>query len=127
MYHTWHVVLPACGLGSNKASSPGTAEDSSTAAAAMPVCGCCHVQLTRSALQVLLEMQQLMQRLDRSSQGRTQRLLLLLKAQGYKELFGVAEQELRDCLEQLSAILNIAQFTSQVCFTADWLTDRLTD
>jgi hypothetical protein len=37
-----------------------------------------------------------------------------LKAQGFRQEFEEQEQELRDCLVQLSAILNMAHFTSQV-------------
>jgi hypothetical protein len=74
--------------------------------------------LTASAPpQALLEMKQLLQQFGQSSQGRLQRMLQFLNAQGYKQQFDVVEQELRDCLVQLSAVLNITQFTSQVCFT----------
>jgi hypothetical protein len=59
-------------------------------------------------------MQQLLLQFRRSSEGRVQRLLQFLSAQGYKQQWELVEQELRDCLMQLSGILNIAQFASQV-------------
>jgi hypothetical protein len=42
------------------------------------------------------------------------RMVHFLKAQGFRQEFEEQEQELRDCLVQLSAILNMAHFTSQV-------------
>jgi hypothetical protein len=63
-------------------------------------------------------MKELLQQLDKASTGIANRVLLFLNAQGYKEQFDLLEQELRDCLVQLSAILNMSQFTSQVgCLT----------
>jgi hypothetical protein len=64
--------------------------------------------------QVLLETRQLLQRFEKCSTGAVKRVVMFLKAQGYHEELQVLRQELRDCLVQLSAILNMAQFTSQV-------------
>jgi hypothetical protein len=63
--------------------------------------------------QVLLEVRQLLEHFERSSEGRLKRMLLILNAYGYQQQFQLLEQELRDCLVQLSAILNISLFTSQ--------------
>ena len=60
-------------------------------------------------------MKQLLQQISKSSEGRvTKRLLHFLNAQGFRQEFEQLEQELRDCLVQLSTILNVVQFTSQV-------------
>jgi hypothetical protein len=45
--------------------------------------------------------------------GVMERMVHFLKAQGFRQEFEEQEQELRDCLVQLSAIL-MAHFTSQV-------------
>jgi hypothetical protein len=64
--------------------------------------------------QVLLQVKQLLRQFEKSSSEAVKRALLFLKAHGYQELFEMLEQELRDCLVQLFAILNISQFTSRV-------------
>jgi hypothetical protein len=67
------------------------------------------------APQVLLEMKQLLLQFQRRSEGPAIRQMLqFLKTRGYQQQFEMLEQELRDCLMQLSGILNIAYFTSQV-------------
>jgi hypothetical protein len=71
--------------------------------------------------QVLLEAKQLLQELNKKPAGRTQRLMLFLNAQGFKMHFDLIEQELRDCLVQLTTILNISQFTSKVCLPVLYL------
>jgi hypothetical protein len=71
-------------------------------------------RLTTSASQALLEIGQLLEQFGTSSQGRVRRLLQFLNARGFKLQFDLLEQELRDCLVQLSAILSVSQFTSQV-------------
>jgi hypothetical protein len=65
-------------------------------------------------VQVLLEWQQLLLQFGNSAEGRRKRVVQLLNAQGFKEQFNSLETELRVCLEQLSTILNISQFASQV-------------
>jgi hypothetical protein len=65
--------------------------------------------------QVLLEMKQLLLQFGKSSEGGVmQRMLHFLSAQGFRQQFEEQEQELRDCLVQLSAVLNVMQVTSQV-------------
>jgi hypothetical protein len=73
-------------------------------------------QLTTSApSQALLELKQLLQQFQKSKGGGVmKRMVHFLNAQGFRQQFEEQEQELRDCLVQLSAILNMAQFTSQV-------------
>jgi hypothetical protein len=71
--------------------------------------------LTTSAPQALLEMEQLLLQFQKSQgEGVMKRMLHFLNAQGYQQHFEEQEQELRDCLLQLSTILNMAHFTSQV-------------
>jgi hypothetical protein len=70
--------------------------------------------LTSALPQVLLEMKHLLLQFQATSQGRVQRILQFLNAQGFKLQFDLAEQELRDCLLQLSTILDMAQFAAQV-------------
>jgi hypothetical protein len=65
--------------------------------------------------QVLLEMKQLLLQFAESSEGGVmKRMLHFLKAQGFRQHFEEQEQELRHCLVQLSAVLNVVQVTSQV-------------
>jgi signal recognition particle GTPase len=73
-------------------------------------------QLTTCALsQALLELKELLRQFQKSQGGGVmKRMLHFLSAQGFRQQFEEQEQELRDCLVQLSAILNTAQFTSQV-------------
>jgi hypothetical protein len=60
-------------------------------------------------------MKQLLQQFEKSSEGGVmQRMLHFLSAQGFRQQFEEQEQELRDCLVQLSAVLNVVQVTSQV-------------
>jgi hypothetical protein len=82
-----------------------------TGALSQIVSSCCDAQ-------ALLEAKQLLQELDRKPANRTKRLMQFLNAQDFKLHFDLIEQELRDCLVQLSAILNISQFTSRVCLPA---------
>jgi hypothetical protein len=71
--------------------------------------------LITHAPQALLEMEQLLLQFQKSSAGGVmKRMLHFLNAQGYQQHFEEQEQELRDCLLQLSTILNMAHFTSQV-------------
>jgi hypothetical protein len=71
--------------------------------------------LTTGALQVLQEIQQLLLQFAKSSEGGVmKRMLHFLNAQGFRQQFEEQEQELRDCLLQLSAVLNAVQVTSQV-------------
>jgi hypothetical protein len=58
--------------------------------------------------------QLLLQFQNSQGEGVMKRMLHFLNAQGYQRHFEEQEQELRDCLVQLSTILNMAQFTSQV-------------
>jgi hypothetical protein len=74
----------------------------------------CAVLSELCSSQVLLETTQLLQRFEKCPTGAVKRALMFLKAQGYREEFRVLRQELRDCLVQLSAILSMLQFTSQV-------------
>jgi hypothetical protein len=71
---------------------------------------------TSVPLQALLEMKQLLtQQCAKSSEGGVmKRMLQFLSAQGFRQQFELQEQELRDCLVQLSTILSMAQITSQV-------------
>jgi hypothetical protein len=66
--------------------------------------------------QVLLEVQQLLLRLDKSSEGRVKRMLLFMSARGHrsKQLFDKLGQELRACLLKLLALLGISPPTLQV-------------
>jgi glucokinase len=60
-------------------------------------------------------MKQLLQQFEKSSEGGVlQRMLHFFNAQGFRQQFEEQEQELRDCLVQLSAVLNVMQVTSQV-------------
>jgi hypothetical protein len=70
----------------------------------------------RSTLQVLLEIKHLILQFEKgSSPARgVKRAVMFLQAQGYQKRFEDLEQELRDCLVQLSAILNMTHFTSKV-------------
>jgi hypothetical protein len=70
--------------------------------------------LVHAPPQALLEMKQLLLQFQKTPHQRVQRMLNFLNAQGYKQQFNLLEQELRDCLVQLSTILNVTQFTSQV-------------
>jgi hypothetical protein len=64
---------------------------------------------------VLLEMKQLLLQFAKSSEGGVMECALhFLKAQGFRQHFEEQEQDLRDCLVQLSAVLNVVQVTSQV-------------
>jgi hypothetical protein len=70
---------------------------------------------TRAPPQALLELKELLLQFQKSQGGGVmKRMVHFLNAQGFKQQFEEQEQELRDCLVQLSAILNTAQFTSQV-------------
>jgi hypothetical protein len=75
--------------------------------------------MTSAPSQALLELKQLLLRFQKSQGGGVmKRMLHFLSAQGFRQQFEEQEQELRDCLVQLSAILNTAQFTSQVSAAA---------
>jgi hypothetical protein len=77
------------------------------------------VLTTSAPLQALLELKQLLQQFHESQgKGVMKRVVHFFNAQGFRQQFDEQEQELRDCLVQLSAILNTAQFTSQVCAAA---------
>jgi hypothetical protein len=70
---------------------------------------------TGAPSQALLELKELLLQFQKSQGGGVmQRMLHFLSAQGFRQQFEEQEQELRDCLVQLSAILNTAQFTSLV-------------
>jgi hypothetical protein len=58
--------------------------------------------------------QLLLQFAESSEGGMIKHMLRFLKAQGFRQHFEEQEQELRDCLVQLSAVLNVVQVTSQV-------------
>jgi hypothetical protein len=70
---------------------------------------------TRAPSQAMLELKELLLQFQKSQGGGVmKRMVHFLNAQGFRQQFEEQEQELRDCLVQLSAILNTAQFTSQV-------------
>jgi hypothetical protein len=65
--------------------------------------------------QVLLEMKLLLLKFADSSEGGVvKRMLHFFNAQGFRQHFEEQEQELRGCLIQLSAVLNVVQVSSQV-------------
>jgi hypothetical protein len=67
------------------------------------------------ATQALLHTRVGLLHIERTPEGReVQAMLQFLGTQGLRPLFEVLEQELRVCLTQLSTILSMAQFTSQV-------------
>jgi hypothetical protein len=61
-------------------------------------------------------MQQLLELLqfEPSAEGRVRRMLQFLSTHGFKQQFELLEQDLRDCLVQLSTILSLFQLTSEV-------------
>jgi hypothetical protein len=70
---------------------------------------------TRVPLQALLELKELLLRFQKSQgRGVMNRMLHFLNAQGFRQQFEEQEQELRDCLVQLSTILSMTHITSQV-------------
>jgi hypothetical protein len=73
-------------------------------------------QLTaRASSQALLELKELLLQFQKSQGwGVIRRMLHFLNAQGFRQQFEEQEQELRDCLVQLSTFLSMTHFTSQV-------------
>jgi hypothetical protein len=67
------------------------------------------------ATQALVDITMLLEQLAKDLWGtEVQSMLHFLSAQGYKQQLDLLEQELRNCLFQLSNILSTSQFTSQV-------------
>jgi hypothetical protein len=82
--------------------------------------GCEQPLLTISApSQALLQMKQLLLQLGPATEGVLKSALQFLQARGFKQQFELAERELRDSLQQLSAVL---QFSGKVRPTG-WLPD----
>jgi hypothetical protein len=76
--------------------------------------------------QALLSLKHLLQQFGGvSSEGVANKALQFLHARGFKQQFDLVEQEMRDCLVQLSAVLGFIQFTAQVRAAAGWLADWL--
>jgi len=61
--------------------------------------------------QVLVRLQELQRKLPNKGTGWLRRTLELLHAGGYEQEVAALEQELRDCVNQLTMVLGIAQYT----------------